>query len=251
MGGDCRRDDRNTPAARGVQHRQEHGWTVEARASAASGDDEGGPRHLPSEVMGFLGHDHLEGRGLWRAATERSECCNGRLLALAAGGATGKQWDESLPSQPTGAALDRALPEQSRRALGSRAAAASMQYVGQGLTDFDGGGQFGKHWGCGYELTHRKRIAGDNNEGNVQACEEFDNRHARAVAEMVIDDCRIDVVCAKVGECALIARLDRVCGAKAAEPKVVVGGDDGIVLDHEDLLAVEIGTLIPRIAIAI
>src|SRR5215831_19265466 len=97
MGGDCRRDDRNTPAARGVQHRQEHGWTVEARASAASGDDEGGPRHLPSEVMGFLGHDQLEGRGLWRAATKRSECCNGGLLALAAGGATGKQWDNSSP----------------------------------------------------------------------------------------------------------------------------------------------------------
>src|SRR5262249_10665615 len=154
-------------------------------------------------------------------------------------------------NKPSGAALVRALAEQSTWALGSRAGAASMQDVGQGLTDFDGGGQFGKHWGCGYELTHRKRIAGDNNEGNVQACEEFDNRHARAVAEIVIDDRRIDVVCAKVGECALVARLDRVCGAKATETKVVVGGDDGIFLDHEDLLAIEIGTLIPRIAITI
>jgi hypothetical protein len=84
----------------------------------------------------------------------------------------------------------------------------------------------------------------------VQACEEFDDRHARAIAEMVIDDRSIDVVRAKVGERALVAWLDRVRGTKAAEPKVVVGGDDGIVFDHEDLLAVEIGSLIPRIAIA-
>jgi len=126
-----------------------------------------------------------------------------------------------------------------------------MQYVGQRLTDFGGRGQFGKHWSPGYELSHGKRIAGDNNEGNVQAREEFDNRHTRAVAEMVVDDRRVDVVRAKEGQRAPIARLDRVCGAKAAEPKVVVGGDDGIVLDHEDLLAIEIGTLIPRIAITI
>jgi len=126
-----------------------------------------------------------------------------------------------------------------------------MQDVGQRLTDFAGGGQFGQHWGSGYELPHRERIAGDNNEGNVQPPEEFDNRHARAVAEMVIDDGRIDVVRAEVGERALVARFDRICGAKAAEPKVVVGGDDGVVLDYEDLLAIEIGTLIPRISIAI
>jgi len=125
-----------------------------------------------------------------------------------------------------------------------------MQDVGQRLTNFDGGGQFGKHWGSGYQFPHRKRIAGDDNEGNVQACEEFDNRHARAVAQMVIDDRRIDVVFAKIGERALVARLDRVCGAKAAEPKVVVGGDDGIILDHKDPLAVEIGSPIPRFAIA-
>jgi hypothetical protein len=128
--------------------------------------------------------------------------------------------------------------------------AALMQYVGQRLTDFDGGGQLRKHWGLGYELPHRKRIAGDDNEGDVQACEEFDNRHTRAVAEMVIDDRRIDVVRAKVGERALVARLDRVCGAEAAKSEVVVGGDDGIIFDDEDLLAVEVDTLIPRITIA-
>jgi hypothetical protein len=125
-----------------------------------------------------------------------------------------------------------------------------MQYVGQCLTDFNGGGQFGKHWRAGYELPHRKRIARDNNEGNAQGCEELDNRHAWAIAEVVIDDRCIDVVRAKIGERALVAWFDRVRGAKAAEPKVVVGSDDGIVLDHEDLLAVKISSLIPRIVIA-
>src|SRR5262249_2470346 len=126
----------------------------------------------------------------------------------------------------------------------------SMQHVGQCLADFDRGRQFGEHWRTGHELAHRKGIARHEDKGNAEACEKFDDRHAGAVAQIVVHDRGINMVGAKVFERALVAWLDSVRGAEAAKAKVVVGGDYGIILNHEDLLAVEIGMPIPRLAIA-